>query len=143
MNQALAEEKKKRDLTKTAIGKLLGLGRSAISKKFDGRHNFTLETLADLAFALDRSVKVTLAERPPARVGSNAEIAEPIVPAAVPLASIKTALPDRMLPSQSNIASMGIARPDQSPEQPLDSILASANRAFGRASVFAQPEVMK
>lgn len=63
LNQALSEEKAKRKLNKTEIGKILGVGRSAISKKFDGRHNLTLETLADLAYALDRPVKVTLPER--------------------------------------------------------------------------------
>jgi transcriptional regulator with XRE-family HTH domain len=63
LNEALNEESKKRGLNKTQIGKILGLGRSAISKKFDGRHNMTLETLADLAYALDRPVKVDLPER--------------------------------------------------------------------------------
>jgi hypothetical protein len=48
-----------------------GGDRSAISKKFDGRQNMTLETLADLAYALDRPVKVTLPERVPASAGSN------------------------------------------------------------------------
>jgi transcriptional regulator with XRE-family HTH domain len=47
----------------TKIAKILGVGRSAISRKFDGRHNMTLETLADLAFALDRPVRIELPER--------------------------------------------------------------------------------
>jgi len=63
LNQALSEEKAKRGLNKTQIAKMLGLGRSAISKKFDGRHNMTLETLADLAYALDRPVKISLPAR--------------------------------------------------------------------------------
>ena len=71
LNQALGEEKEKRGLNMTKIAKALGIGRSAVSRKFDGRHNMTLETLADLAFALDRPVKVTLPERIPAAAGSN------------------------------------------------------------------------
>lgn len=88
LNSALAEEKLKRGLTKTAIGEMLGLGRSAISKKFDGRQNFTLETLADLAFSLDRSVKVILSPRPAAYVGNNAA-QDDVKP---PLASMSSAL---------------------------------------------------
>lgn len=71
LNEALSAEYEKRGLTKTEIGKILGLGRSAISKKFDGRHNMTLETLSDLAFALDRPVKVALPERVAPPAGSN------------------------------------------------------------------------
>ena len=63
LNQALSEENKSRKLNKTQIAKILDLDRSTISKRFDGRHNLTLETLADLAFALDRPVKVSLPKR--------------------------------------------------------------------------------
>lgn len=78
LNEALNEEHKKRHLTKTEIGRILGLGRSAISKKFDGRHNMTLETLADLAFALDRPVKVALPERATPAVETNSKSAAPV-----------------------------------------------------------------
>jgi transcriptional regulator with XRE-family HTH domain len=91
----LSEEKEKRGLNKTQIGKLLGLDRSAISKKFDGRHNMTLETLADLAFALDRPVKVMLPQRVTA-TGSN-QPASPlaaVVGGLSGLASIKSAIED-------------------------------------------------
>lgn len=71
LNQALNEEHEKRGLTKTEIGRILGLGRSAIGKKLDGRHNMTLETLADLAFALDRPVKIALPERTASRLPSE------------------------------------------------------------------------
>lgn len=77
LNEALSAEYEKRGLTKTEIGKILGLGRSAISKKFDGRHNMTLETLADLAFALDRPVKVALPERVAPSAGSNSVLPPP------------------------------------------------------------------
>lgn len=91
LNQALSEEKEKRGLNKTQIGKVLGLGRSAISKKFDGRHNMTLETLADLAFALDRPVKLSLPARA-AGAGSNQPPAMLVSHSAFPvLASINSA----------------------------------------------------
>lgn len=68
LNQALAEESVKRGLTCTGIARVLGKHKSAISRKFNGTSNMTLETLADLAFALDRPVKVLL----PARGGAAA-----------------------------------------------------------------------
>lgn len=71
LNQALSEEKAKRGLNMTKIGKILGIGRSAISRKFDGRHNITLEALADLAYALDRPVEISLPERAATVAGSN------------------------------------------------------------------------
>lgn len=71
LNQALSEEKAERGLNKTEIAKILGVGRSAISKKFDGRQNLTFETLAALADAMDRDVDIALPKKVRANAGSN------------------------------------------------------------------------
>lgn len=63
LRQALGEENAKRNLTRTEMARLLGTNKSFITRKLSGSGNMTLETLADLAFALDRSVKITLPAR--------------------------------------------------------------------------------
>lgn len=70
LNQALAEEGEKRGLTRAGIARLLGKNKSVITRKFAGTSNMTLETLADLAFALDRPVKVSMPARE-VTAGSN------------------------------------------------------------------------
>ena len=93
LNTALNEEKEKRGLNKTQIAKILGLDRSAISKRFDGRHNMTLETLADLAYALGRPVKVMLPERAKSTGSNRVTSHTPTGLVAAPvLASIKSAI---------------------------------------------------
>ncbi|MDP1837843.1 MAG: helix-turn-helix transcriptional regulator [Reyranella sp.] len=76
LNQALTEEHAKRGLTKSRISKLLNVGRSAITKQLSGSNNMTLETLADLAHALDREVKVSLPER--MVVQQSNQVSEPV-----------------------------------------------------------------
>jgi transcriptional regulator with XRE-family HTH domain len=63
LNQALTEEHAARGLTKAAMADTLGWHRSSITKLLSGTRNMTLETLADLAFALNRPVKVSLPSR--------------------------------------------------------------------------------
>lgn len=69
LNQALSEEFEKRGLTQQNIADLLGKNKSFISRKFSGDTNMTLETLADLAYALDRPVRISLPERD--KLGGN------------------------------------------------------------------------
>jgi transcriptional regulator with XRE-family HTH domain len=64
--QALCEEQEKRGLTQTGMADALNTNKSFISRKMNGSSNMTLETLADLAFALDRIVEVNLRSRAPA-----------------------------------------------------------------------------
>src|SRR5690349_5279625 len=54
--QALAEEHAERGLTMAEMARTLEVDRSHISRKLSGDTNMTLETLADLAYALDRPV---------------------------------------------------------------------------------------
>jgi hypothetical protein len=70
LNSALEEEDAKRGLTQRNIADTLGKNKSVVSRLLSGKKNMTLESLADLAYALNRPVKVSLPARdfPP---GSN------------------------------------------------------------------------
>ena len=70
LNTALHEEHERRGLTRTHMAEILNTNKSFITRKLDGRSNMTLETLADIAFALDRVVHVQLISRMPPP-GSN------------------------------------------------------------------------
>ncbi len=70
LNQALHEEHQKRGLTCSEMARLISKDKSFVSRKLSGMSNMTLETFADLVFALDRSVKVLLPARGEA-FGSN------------------------------------------------------------------------
>ena len=63
LNQALTEEHAARGLTKADIARLLGKDKSFVTKKLAGTSNMTLETLADLASAMNRPVKVSMPSR--------------------------------------------------------------------------------
>src|ERR1700680_474005 len=63
LNEALEAEHKKSGLTRAGMAKVIGRDRSFVTRKLNGTSNMTLETLADLAFALDRPVQVSLPER--------------------------------------------------------------------------------
>lgn len=65
LNKALEEEHAQRGLTQADIARMLGKQKSFVSRKLSGDTNMTLETLADLAYALDRPVRVSLPSRRP------------------------------------------------------------------------------
>jgi transcriptional regulator with XRE-family HTH domain len=73
LNAALAEESETRGLTRAGIAEILGKDKAAITRKFSGTSNMTLETLADLAYALDRSINIELISRSP-MPGSNVDL---------------------------------------------------------------------
>ena len=65
--------------TQASIAEKLGIDRSAVHRRLTGRTNMTLETLADMAWALDQAVEVRIAdvgEATERRVGA-AEAAKP------------------------------------------------------------------
>lgn len=66
LHQALVEEFEKRQLTRTGMAEALNTDKSFVTRKLNGTSNMTLETLADLAYALDRAVRVQLVSRTPA-----------------------------------------------------------------------------
>lgn len=71
LNGALEEEHAKRGLTRKAIADILKKNKSVITRKFSGEGNMTLETLADLAYALDRPVKISLPSRGAGNLENN------------------------------------------------------------------------
>jgi transcriptional regulator with XRE-family HTH domain len=60
LNQALSEEHQRRGLTRAEMARIIGKNKSFVTRKLTGVDNMTLETFADLAFALDRPVRVSL-----------------------------------------------------------------------------------
>ena len=72
LNQALTEEHTSRNLTKAQIATLLGKNKSFVTRKLSGSSNMTLETLADLAWALNRPVRVSLPSS--GRAGDNSAL---------------------------------------------------------------------
>lgn len=60
---ALEEEHRSRGLTRAEIARIIGRNKSFVTRKLNGESNMTLQSLADLAFALDRPIKVMLPSR--------------------------------------------------------------------------------
>lgn len=75
LRQALSEENHKNGLNQNKIAAELSLSKSAVSRKFAGTSNMTFESLADLAFAMNRPVRISIPERV-AFAGSNSRPAE-------------------------------------------------------------------
>lgn len=63
LNQALTEEHAARGLTKADIARALGKDKAFVTKKLSGTSNMTLETLADLAYSMNRRVRVAMPSR--------------------------------------------------------------------------------
>lgn len=59
-------------VSKAEIARRLGINRSLVTRRLNGTSNMTLESLSDLAWALDQRVIVRLEDRTPATVWSNA-----------------------------------------------------------------------
>jgi len=54
---------KKPSVTKAEIARRLGIDRSLVTRRLNGTSNMTLETLADLAWALDQKIEIRLSDR--------------------------------------------------------------------------------
>jgi len=63
LNQALTEESQSRGLTLQQMSDTLGKHKSVVSRLMAGERNITLKSLADLAFALNRPVRISLPPR--------------------------------------------------------------------------------
>jgi len=74
--EALDEEHASRGLTRAEISRIIGRDKAFVTRKLNGESNMTLQSLADLAFALDRPVKIGLPSRR-AAAGSNRVEAQP------------------------------------------------------------------
>ena len=73
LSQALVEE----GLTKSQVAVTLNTNPSFVTRKLAGTSNMTLETLADLAYAMNRSVEITLPKKKAAQSGANDAISSP------------------------------------------------------------------
>src|ERR1700761_785338 len=60
LHSALQDEGNRHGLTKSAIAEKLGKNKSVVTRLFAGTANMTLESLSDLAYAMNRSVRVSL-----------------------------------------------------------------------------------
>lgn len=74
--EALEEESRDRGLTRAEMARSIGKNKSFVTRKLSGDSNMTLQSLADLAFSLDRPVKVNLPSRH-AQISSNRTVANP------------------------------------------------------------------
>ncbi len=80
LRDAYDERHRSHGVTQASIAKALGINRSAINHRLRGLVNMTIETLADMVWALGYAIKVVIYD--PAKVGDNAIIAEFGIPAA-------------------------------------------------------------
>jgi hypothetical protein len=92
---ALDEENRARGLTRAEIARLIGRNKSFVTRKLNGDSNMTLESLADLAFALDRPVKVEMPSRRAAAGSNRAATPTSVSPLPEPP-------PDRATPTSTN-----------------------------------------
>jgi transcriptional regulator with XRE-family HTH domain len=86
--EALDEEHKNRGLTRAEMARILGTNKGFITKKLNGTSNMTIETIADLAFALDRDPDFSLTPRSAAaganRASATVQAATTPTPSVVP-----------------------------------------------------------
>ncbi len=71
LHSALEDEGKRRGLTKSVMAEKFGTHTSIITRLFAGTANMTLESLSDLAFAMDRSVEISLVPKEVSSVPGN------------------------------------------------------------------------
>lgn len=84
LNEALEEEAKKRGLTISEMARLIGKDKGFVSRRLSGLANMTLQTLADLAYALNRPVKIFLPSRDVPTWSNRAPAGEATAAANVP-----------------------------------------------------------
>lgn len=71
--QALEEEHEKRGLTRAEIARILNADKGSITKKLNGTRNMTIETIADLAYAMGRDdIQISFPSPVPATGSNNA-----------------------------------------------------------------------
>lgn len=61
------------DVTQASVAAKLGIDRSAVNRRLTGRTNMTIETIADMVWALDQAIKVEIFD-PTTLVGLNYSI---------------------------------------------------------------------
>jgi predicted XRE-type DNA-binding protein len=81
LREAYARKFETGQVTQSSIADKLGIDRSAVHRRLAGRTNMTLETLADMVWALDQAIEVRICDaREGAMSGVAAEAAEAAKP---------------------------------------------------------------
>ena len=62
-------------VTQSSVADKLGIDRSAVHRRLTGRTNMTLETLADMVWALDQTIEVRIGDP---RAEATSEVAVPL-----------------------------------------------------------------
>lgn len=70
LRDAFAEEVARSDLSQSEVARRLNVDRSTVNKRLRGSTNMTIETIADMAWAIGRSVDVKIYD--PAEIKTNA-----------------------------------------------------------------------
>ena len=73
LREAYAKKFVSEKLSQTALAEKLGVGRSVVSRRLSGAQNMTVESIADLVWALDHCIKVVVFD--PKETNNNHEIA--------------------------------------------------------------------
>jgi transcriptional regulator with XRE-family HTH domain len=60
LREAYDRKFRAREATQSSLANKLGINRSAVNRRLTGRTNMTIETLADMVWALDQSVSVKI-----------------------------------------------------------------------------------
>lgn len=79
LREAYARKFEAGQVTQSSIADRLGINRSAVHRRLTGRTNMTLETLADMVWALDQVIEVRIGETGE-RATSAAGTVEPAKP---------------------------------------------------------------
>jgi hypothetical protein len=62
LREAYARKFAAGEMTQSSISDRLGINRSAVHRRLSGRTNMTLETLADMVWALDQAIEVRIGD---------------------------------------------------------------------------------
>ena len=73
LREAFADRRRNHGETQEDIAALVGVNRSVVNRRLRSGSNLTLETIADMAWALGRGVKVDIYD-PAERIGCNEKL---------------------------------------------------------------------
>jgi transcriptional regulator with XRE-family HTH domain len=63
LRDAFARQSKGRNMSQSSLAKKLGINRSAVHKRLTGQTNMTIETIADMLWALDQDFNISVFDR--------------------------------------------------------------------------------
>jgi hypothetical protein len=73
LREAYARKFETEQVTQSSIADKLGIDRSAVHRRLTGRTNMTLETLADMVWALDLAIEVRISDAGDSEAQAKAE----------------------------------------------------------------------